>query len=158
MLSAVTAPTIPGGNKFSVANFLPTRIATAIFISILESDVCVFLAPRAALAVCPSMTSPFCYQRAKRYAISWPVRIRRVRDSKWNVAKAVNLSVSGILLQMPRRYRIGECLEWEIDCLVNPGMKTVLRGAGKVVRNGSSRRALAAIHFDTNGASIAVAA
>jgi hypothetical protein len=104
------------------------------------------------------MTSPFFYQRAKRYAISWPVRIRRVQDSEWNIAKAVNLSVSGILLQMPRRYRIGECLEWEIDCFVKPGMKTMLHGAGEVVRNGSSRRALAAIHFDMNGASIAVAA
>jgi hypothetical protein len=66
----------------------------------------------------------------------------------------MNLSVSGMLLQVAHRYRIGECLEWEIDCLVNPGMKTILRGAGDVVRNGSSRRPLAAIHFDTNGASI----
>ena len=119
--------------------------------------VCDFLAPRVAFAVGGSMTSPFFYQRAKRYAISWSVRIRRVEDSTWNVAKAVNLSVSGILLQMPRRYRIGECLEWEIDCLVNPGVKTMLHGAGEVVRNGSSRRALAAIHFDTNGASIQIA-
>jgi hypothetical protein len=70
------------------------------------------------------------------------------------MARAVNLSVSGILLQMPRRHRIGERLECEIDCLVRRERKTVLRGVGEVVRNGNSRRTLAAIHFDMNGASI----
>jgi len=93
-------------------------------------------------------------QRATRYAISWRVRVRRADDARWNVARAVNLSVSGILLQMPRPHRIGECLECEIDCLVRRGRKTVLRGVGEVVRNGNSRRTLAAIHFDVNGASI----
>jgi hypothetical protein len=70
------------------------------------------------------------------------------------VARSVNLSVSGMLLYVARRYRVGECLEWEIDCLVKRGMKTILRGAGEVVRNGSSRRPFAAIQFDSNGASL----
>jgi hypothetical protein len=59
-----------------------------------------------------------------------------------------------MLLHVARRYRIGECLEWEIDCLVKRGMKTILRGAGEVVRNGSGRRPLTAIHFDSNGAAL----
>lgn len=100
------------------------------------------------------MMNPSIFQRATRYAISWRVRVRRVDDSRWNVARAVNLSVSGILLHMPQPHRIGERLEWEIDCLVRRGRKTVLRGIGQVVRNGNSRRTLAAIHFDVNGASI----
>ena len=70
------------------------------------------------------------------------------------MARAVNLSVSGILLQMPRPHRIGERLECEIDCLVRRERRTVLRGVGEVVRNGNNRRTLAAVHFDMNGASI----
>jgi hypothetical protein len=100
------------------------------------------------------MMNPSIGQRATRYAISWSVRVRRVDDSSWSVAKGVNLSVSGILVEMPRAHRIGERIECEIDCLVRPGRKTILRGVGEVVRNGNSRRTLAAIQFDVNGASI----
>jgi hypothetical protein len=100
------------------------------------------------------MMHPAIGQRATRYAISWRVRVRRVDDARWNMARAVNLSVSGILLHMPRRPRIGERLECEIDCFVRPGRKTVIRGVGEVVRNSNSRRTLAAVHFDVDGASI----
>ena len=100
------------------------------------------------------MMNPSTCQRATRYAISWRVRVRRVDDSRWTVARGINLSVSGILLHMPRPTRIGERIECEIDCLIRPGKKTVLRGVGDVVRNGNRRRTVAAIHFDVNGASI----
>jgi hypothetical protein len=100
------------------------------------------------------MMNPAISQRATRYAVSWRVRVRRVDDSKWNVARAVNLSVSGILLQLPQRHRVGERLECEIDCRVRPEMKTMLRGVGEIVRHGKSRHALAAIHFDVDGASL----
>ena len=66
----------------------------------------------------------------------------------------MNLSVTGILLQMPQPQRIGERLECEIDCFLRQGRKTILHGVGEVVRNGNSRGTLAAIHFDLNGASI----
>jgi hypothetical protein len=62
--------------------------------------------------------------------------------------------VSGILLKMTGGYHLGECLEWEIDCLVKREMKTILRGIGEVVRHGSNRRELAGIRFDASGASI----
>jgi hypothetical protein len=100
------------------------------------------------------MMNPSICQRATRYAISWGVKVRRIDDARWSMARGVNLSVSGILVHMPRAHRIGERIEGEIDCVVRPGRKTVLRGVGEVVRNGNNRRTLAAIHFDVNGASI----
>ena len=75
-----------------------------------------------------------------------------MHDAEWSVARAVNLSVSGILLKTARGYRLGECLEWEIDCLVRREMTTILRGIGEVVR--TDRRAFTAIRFDASGASI----
>ena len=99
------------------------------------------------------MTHRFCH-RARRHAISWGVRVRRVDEAEWNVAKAVNLSVTGILLRMPPRYRVGDCLEWEIDCLFKQDMTTILRGIGEVVREDNNRGELIAIRFDARGASI----
>jgi hypothetical protein len=67
----------------------------------------------------------------------------------------VNLSVSGMLVRMPRQYRVGESLEWEIEFLIKAGMKTILRGVGEVVRSENLRRPLTAIRFDIKGTSIA---
>jgi hypothetical protein len=90
-------------------------------------------------------------QRAPRYAITWQVRVRRVHDSTWDLAKGVNLSVTGALLRLNRSYRIGECLEFEIDCFVRPEIKTMLRGVGEVVRSDGTGQHRAAIHFDIDG-------
>lgn len=97
-------------------------------------------------------------QRARRYAITWRVRLRRINERSWSIARAVNLSVSGILLQVAQCYRVGEQIEVEIDCLIRPEIKTILRAVGQVVRVApeAGRRSRLAIHFDVNGAVISV--
>jgi hypothetical protein len=61
--------------------------------------------------------------------------------------------MTGILLTMARPlYRIGDVVEWEIDCIIRPGVKTILRGFGEVVRH--ARGGFIAIQFDTDGAAI----
>ena len=90
--------------------------------------------------------------RAQRYGVTWPVRVRRINETNWHVGKSVNLSVTGILLQLPRRYQVGERVELEIDFLAHPEMKTTIRGVGQVVREDSASSGSAAIQFDVNGA------
>ena len=90
-------------------------------------------------------------QRAQRYAVNWPVRVRRLSGSRWHSGRSLNLSVTGILLETGRSYNIGDRVEVEIDFLAHPDMKTVIRGAGLVVRQERSARG-AAIHFDADSA------
>jgi hypothetical protein len=91
-------------------------------------------------------------QRAQRYAVNWPVRIRHITGTKWHSGRSVNLSVSGILLETGRRYKIGDRVEVEIDFLAHPDMKTFIRGAGYVVRQDRMARGSAAIQFDADSA------
>jgi hypothetical protein len=91
-------------------------------------------------------------QRAQRYGVTWPVRVRRVNETNWHAGRSVNLSVTGILLQMARRYHVGECLELEIEFLAHPELKTIIRGVGHVVREDRTFCGGAAIQFDVNGA------
>ena len=88
-------------------------------------------------------------QRAQRYAVNWPVRVRRLSGNRWHSGRSLNLSVTGILLETGRRYNIGDRVEVEIDFLAHPDMKTVIRGAGYVVRQDRTAHG-AAIHFDAD--------
>ena len=90
-------------------------------------------------------------QRAQRYAVNWPVRVRRISGTKWHSGRSLNLSVTGILLETGRRYNIGDRVEVEIHFLAHPDMKTVIRGAGYVVRQDRLARG-AAIQFDADSA------
>jgi hypothetical protein len=87
-------------------------------------------------------------QRAQRYTVNWPVRVRRINGTRWHLGRSVNLSVTGILLQLPRGYSVGQRVEVEIDFLAHPDQKSIIRGLGRVVR--ALDRA-AAIHFDVDG-------
>lgn len=89
-------------------------------------------------------------RRACRHDVKWPVRVRSVAEADWHAGQVVNLSVTGVLLQMEQEYEIGERVEVEIDFLTQPESRTVVGGIGYVVRgngNGAARSS-AAIHFD----------
>ena len=64
------------------------------------------------------------------------------------------MSVTGMLLDLAPRYRVGEVIEWELDYFVRPDAKTMVRGVGRVVRKPRRRVALLAIQFGPKGASI----
>jgi hypothetical protein len=83
--------------------------------------------------------------------VDWPVRARRLDEQTWRDAQSVNLSVTGILLQAPHRFHVGERLELEIEFLVHPEMKTIVRGVGVVVREDRASSWRAAIRFDADG-------
>jgi hypothetical protein len=91
------------------------------------------------------MADPSDQQRAQRYAVNWPVRVRPVNGTEWHNGRSVNLSVTGTLLELPRRYSVGQRLEIEIEFLAHPDQKTIVRGLGRVVR---ARERRAAIQFD----------
>jgi Tfp pilus assembly protein PilZ len=84
--------------------------------------------------------------------------VRAITEEAWVAGQVVNLSVTGVLLQLERKYNVGERVEVEIDFLTQPESKTVVAGIGYVVRgNGhgaATRRA--AIHFDLGCAPKAV--
>lgn len=97
----------------------------------------------------PSPTSaPY---RAQRFGVSWPVRVRRLHENDWHAGRSINLSVTGILLDTGTRYKVGERVEVEIDFQVHPNSKTIIRGAGQVVREDRHLTTLgAAIQFDVS--------
>ncbi len=79
------------------------------------------------------MALPGC-KRACRHAVRWPARVRSAREAGWRDGTVVNLSVTGVLLQIDYRYSIGECVEVEIEFLTQPECKTVVSGVGYIVR------------------------
>jgi len=87
-------------------------------------------------------------RRASRHHVQWPARVRRVTESVWNIGQVIDLSVTGVLVKMERRYQVGERVEVEIDFLAQPQSKTVVTGLGYVVREHDGNAHLAAIHFD----------
>lgn len=87
-------------------------------------------------------------RRACRHTVKWPARVRSIADSKWYPGQVINLSVTGVLLQIDRSYEIGERVEVEIDFLTKPDAKTVVTGVGYVVREQPGEPRSAAIHFD----------
>jgi hypothetical protein len=87
-------------------------------------------------------------RRANRHYVQWPARVRLVTDSKWHTGRVLNLSVTGVLLEVEQAYGIGERVEVEIDFLAQPECKTVVTGVGQVVREHGGDPYRAAIHFD----------
>jgi hypothetical protein len=87
-------------------------------------------------------------RRASRHYVKWPARVRLITESKWHTGRVLNLSVTGVLLQLERAYEIGEQVEVEIDFLAQPECKTVVTGVGHVVREHEGDPYTAAIHFD----------
>jgi hypothetical protein len=87
-------------------------------------------------------------RRACRHTVNWPARVRSVAESTWHSGQVINLSVTGVLLQIERSYEVGERVEVEIDFLTKPESKTVVSGVGHVVREHRGQPPGAAIHFD----------
>ena len=87
-------------------------------------------------------------RRACRHHVRWPARVRSITESKWHAGQVLNLSVTGVLLQLEQPYGIGERVEVEIDFLAQPESKTVVTGVGYVVREHGGKPYSAAIHFD----------
>ena len=87
-------------------------------------------------------------RRACRHDVTWPARVRSITESRWHRGQVVNLSVTGVLLQLDRTYDIGERVEVEIEFLTQPQAKTVVSGVGYVVREHARDPYSAAIHFD----------
>ena len=87
-------------------------------------------------------------RRACRHNVKWPARVRSIAESSWYPGQVINLSVTGVLLQIGRTYEIGERVEVEIYFLTKPESKTVVTGVGYVVREHGAEPYCAAIHFD----------
>ena len=80
--------------------------------------------------------------------MKWPARVRALAEPEWQPGQVVNLSVSGVLLQVQREYEIGERVEVEIDFLTHPECRTIVAGIGWVVREDKDDPRNAAIFFD----------
>jgi hypothetical protein len=87
-------------------------------------------------------------RRACRHQVQWPARVRLITESTWHTGQVLNLSVTGVLLQIEQAYGIGERVEVEIDFLAQPESKTVVSGVGHVVREHAGDPFSPAIHFD----------
>ena len=85
--------------------------------------------------------------RASRHRVRWPARVRSVTAAHWHSGEVVNLSVTGVLLEIDQTYELGERVEFEIDFMTQPETKMVVSGVGRVVR-GHPSPAGAAIQFD----------
>ena len=92
------------------------------------------------------MTIP---RRAQRYHVSWPARVRQGHEGEWHECQTVNLSVSGVLLRTQRELEVGEHVEVEIEFLASVRSKSIIAGAGQVVRLDSTVPGGAAIWFLT---------
>lgn len=90
--------------------------------------------------------------RAQRYGVKWPVRVRRLDEATWSPGSSVNLSISGILLETPRPYRVGDRVEVEIVFLAHPDSRTIIRSLGQVVREHGGLAGGTAVQFEVDGA------
>ena len=71
---------------------------------------------------------------ACRHDVDWPARVKGAGDNEWLAGRVVNLSVTGVLLDVGRHYRVGDRVEVEIDFMAQPASTTVVAGVGLVVR------------------------
>ena len=83
---------------------------------------------------------------ACRHDVDWPARVKSTAETEWRPARVINLSVTGVLLDIVPRYRVGERVEVEIDFMTHPASTTVVAGIGLVVRAGAETRRTA-VHF-----------
>jgi Tfp pilus assembly protein PilZ len=68
--------------------------------------------------------------------------------ASWHPGHVLNLSVTGVLVQVDQQYEIGERVEIEIDFFVEPDHTSVVSGVGRIVREQAFPRG-AAIQFDS---------
>jgi len=88
--------------------------------------------------------------RAQRYGVTWPVQVRRLDEATWSPGSSINLSISGILLQTHKPYRVGDRVEVEIIFLAHPDTRTIIRSLGHVVREHAGVAGGTAVQFDVD--------
>ena len=86
--------------------------------------------------------------RAHRYGVAWPVRIRTPVSGQWSTGTSVNLSTSGVLVEVRRPWRIGEILELELDFPAAGATRQTVGAIGRVSRTDGQVLDRAAIQFD----------
>ena len=86
--------------------------------------------------------------RAHRYGVAWPVRIRTPASGQWSIGTSVNLSTSGVLVEVRRQWRIGEVLELELDFPSAGETRQTVGAIGRVSRTDGQVLDRAAIQFD----------
>lgn len=79
--------------------------------------------------------------------MKFPARVKTIAGLSWQPGHVLNLSVTGVLVQVDQVYEIGERVEVEIDFFVEPDHTSVVTGVGRVVREQAFPRG-AAIQFD----------
>ena len=84
---------------------------------------------------------------ACRHDVNWPVRVKGARDTEWLAGRVINLSVTGVLLEIARDYRVGDRVEVEIDFMAHPASTTVVAGVGLVVRTEPKLPGRTAVQF-----------
>jgi hypothetical protein len=86
--------------------------------------------------------------RASRYGVSWPVRIRTSANGQWSIGTSVNLSISGVLVDVRRQWCVGEVLELELDFPFLGATPQTVGAIGYVSRTDGQTRDRAAIQFE----------
>jgi hypothetical protein len=90
--------------------------------------------------------------RANRYGVNWPVRVRTSANGQWVTGTSVNLSITGVLVDVRRQWRIGEVLELELDFPSPAAVRQTIGAIGRVSRTDSQTMSRAAIEFEPSGA------
>lgn len=86
--------------------------------------------------------------RALRYGVHWPVRVRPLDAPDWSPGRSVNISTSGVLVELGRQCRVGEIVELEVDFLSPDLARQTVGAIGRVIRIDGQERRRAAIRFD----------
>ena len=84
---------------------------------------------------------------ACRHDVDWPARVKSAAETKWLAGRVINLSVTGVLLDIVPRYRVGDRVEVEIDFMAQPASTTVVAGIGLVVRAEPENNGRTAVQF-----------
>ena len=85
--------------------------------------------------------------RAQRYGVNWAVRVRTASHGQWLTGMSVNLSVSGVLVEVRRQWRIGEVLELELEFPCTGATPQTVGAIGHVTRTDGKVFGRAAIQF-----------
>ena len=85
--------------------------------------------------------------RAQRYGVNWAVRVRTASHDQWSTGLSVNLSVSGVLVEVGRQWYIGEVLELELEFPCTGAAPLTVGAIGRVTRTDGKVFGRAAIQF-----------
>src|SRR3989442_134442 len=89
-------------------------------------------------------------RRGRRFPVTWPLQYRRPGSAAWLPARAVNMSISGVLFRATQPPAPAEDLELRIlmDAPAGRGVPaTVIEVGGRVVRRESSLDGAVAVEF-----------